>query len=92
MDHEPSVNPEIPHLSRERYTPEGEVVDGGIQWRDSRELLFRDSKLSCFSTSAPISEMVRSGQLLHEFSIADINLFFRSHHSPNFLRSSGLRS
>ena len=45
----------------ERIISNGEVVDGGIPWYNSGELLFHDSRLSCFGTSGPISEMVRPG-------------------------------
>jgi len=42
----------------ERDTPKGAVVDGGIPWHNSGELLFHESKLSCFGTGGLISEMV----------------------------------
>lgn len=42
----------------ERDTRKSVVVDGGIPWHNSKELLFHKSKLSCFGTSGPISEMV----------------------------------
>jgi hypothetical protein len=44
----------------ERKSPEGGAisVDGGIPWDNSGELLFHESKLRCFGTGGPISEMV----------------------------------
>lgn len=44
----------------DRDRPENEVVDGGIPWQNSEELLSHSPRLSCFGTSGPVSEMVRS--------------------------------
>lgn len=53
--HQPTLKRLVLH---ERDTPNGAVVDGAIPWHNSGELLFHESKLSCFGTGGPISEMV----------------------------------
>ncbi|KFY02907.1 hypothetical protein V490_00369 [Pseudogymnoascus sp. VKM F-3557] len=41
----------------DRDRPKNDVVDGGIPWQNSGELLFHNPRLSCFGTSGPVSEM-----------------------------------
>ncbi|KFY03358.1 hypothetical protein V490_00205, partial [Pseudogymnoascus sp. VKM F-3557] len=41
----------------DRDRPENEVVDGGIPWQNSGELLSHNPRLSCFGTSGPVSKM-----------------------------------
>ncbi|KFY04005.1 hypothetical protein V490_00029 [Pseudogymnoascus sp. VKM F-3557] len=57
VNHQSTVKRLILH---ERDTPKGKIADGGIPWHNSGELLFHDSRLSCFGTSGPISEMESS--------------------------------
>jgi hypothetical protein len=45
------------HLTEYPLLIEGYLT--GIPWDNSGQLLFYESKLSCFGTSGPISEMVR---------------------------------
>ena len=44
----------------DRDRPNNDVVDGGIPWQNSGELLSHNPWLSCFGTSGPVSKMVRS--------------------------------
>ena len=67
-------------ILHERDTPKGEIADGGIPWHNSGELLFHDSRLSCFGTSGPISEMVRSGSYIDS---PLLTLPFRNRLSPS---------
>ncbi|KFY47342.1 hypothetical protein V494_00025 [Pseudogymnoascus sp. VKM F-4513 (FW-928)] len=41
----------------DRDTPNNDVVDGGIPWQNSEELLSHSPRLSCFGTSGPVSKM-----------------------------------
>jgi hypothetical protein len=55
MNHQSTLKRLVVH---ERKTLRRLAVDGGVPWHNSGELLFHESKLSCFGTSGPISAMV----------------------------------